>query len=833
MGFNQFANRWIPSGDLRCGHKLREYMRENTVDSLAVSRERILEQRSIREAKEHMDGIKARKPHAAKKLKALVCDSKPRSTSSSRSDADPTAAESCPAKRRRLDRKCFGYPSWHLRKRAHRTCHTKPLPTLSTTSTVTRVNCRSSLGIKQSRSRSSLSCSEDTSFQASEVKTSSLLLSRTSLSSVRNAASLPAQLPRSSNRQMNNCSKSGLQKPPLGLCSSAESDVNELSLSESSNSNPPSPNRGSEAYFPSGARRSATETARPPVRCRSKRKDHSTAKIPGLPPVKYHQSMTASYSVTKVRKKQIQPTVEYSSKRNSYSSALTLRKSQRLQMRRSLVQDEAQSTSCSIKSTSCSIQSTSCSIQSTSCSINDSTESESGRDSVSDVDSFPSSPRHSSDVCPLCVGSEIERNQVSSLSVWRRPEAESNTIRSGRRNGKVLKSPLAQASNNTASPVSLPLCSSSDLCIIAVPVNVNTGPEPDNPTSNDSFTMENRHSVISHSEYMIFSQNVVQVSPNGVGEVTIPPASVGVSSDTNGGNLSRDRNSQQPVASSTLSSSSTTKGVSVRMQVVEKNRQRNGILLHRDVLPISRNTVSHLTCIGDILRSKRTVAYTPSKSINPLYQMLLDAWELSIYQVTAGKEGYVYIENSVDESLPPLDVHYITERVYSKNVPPRVPRNATEICNCREDCLSHSTQCRCTTDLTAMPAYFRNGKAKANTNLPIAECWTSCVCGPQCSNRVVQHGRRDPLCIFRTTNRGWGVKAVVHIPRGTFLATYVGEVISDDEAEERGMDITSQGLTYLFDLDYCKDQTTSVFTVDATNCGNVARFFNHSVSIFH
>lgn len=40
---------------------------------------------------------------------------------------------------------------------------------------------------------------------------------------------------------------------------------------------------------------------------------------------------------------------------------------------------------------------------------------------------------------------------------------------------------------------------------------------------------------------------------------------------------------------------------------------------------------------------------------------------------------------------------------------------------------------------------------------PIYECHVSCICSPDCSNRVVERGRKVPLQIFRTSDgRGWG-----------------------------------------------------------------------------
>lgn len=49
--------------------------------------------------------------------------------------------------------------------------------------------------------------------------------------------------------------------------------------------------------------------------------------------------------------------------------------------------------------------------------------------------------------------------------------------------------------------------------------------------------------------------------------------------------------------------------------------------------------------------------------------------------------------------------------------------------------------------------------------------------------------------MFRTEGKGWGVRTLKDIPRGTFVCEYIGEIISDSEADKREDD------SYLFDLD--------------------------------
>jgi len=125
-------------------------------------------------------------------------------------------------------------------------------------------------------------------------------------------------------------------------------------------------------------------------------------------------------------------------------------------------------------------------------------------------------------------------------------------------------------------------------------------------------------------------------------------------------------------------------------------------------------------------------------------------------------------------------------------------------------------------------AYNKFGRLRIDVGAPIYECNKKCGCGAACYNRVVQKGRKIKLCIYRTDNGcGWGVKTLENIKRGSFVVEYVGEVITNDEAEERGKKYDAEGRTYLFDLDYNLGADENKYTVDAAMYGNVSHFINH------
>ena len=120
---------------------------------------------------------------------------------------------------------------------------------------------------------------------------------------------------------------------------------------------------------------------------------------------------------------------------------------------------------------------------------------------------------------------------------------------------------------------------------------------------------------------------------------------------------------------------------------------------------------------------------------------------------------------------------------------------------------------------------------------PIYECHELCACGPDCANRVVERGRRVPLQVFRTPNRGWGARSTVNIPQGTFVDKYMGEVITAGEAGRRRAKshIAQRKDVYLFALDKFSDSESlderlrgAPLEVDGEFLSGPTRFINHS-----
>jgi len=149
-------------------------------------------------------------------------------------------------------------------------------------------------------------------------------------------------------------------------------------------------------------------------------------------------------------------------------------------------------------------------------------------------------------------------------------------------------------------------------------------------------------------------------------------------------------------------------------------------------------------------------------------------------------------------------------------------------------------------DTTGMPKRFPYHKAKGEgipqtlvghhleSRNAIYECNAKCNCGPVCKSRVVQKGRKVPLTIFKTANRGWGLRCKEDLVRGEFIDTYLGEVITNQEADLR--ESQTNGLSkssYLYSLDkFVGDDPNltydNCYVVDGEKMGGVTRFINHS-----
>ncbi|KAM4630901.1 histone-lysine N-methyltransferase EHMT2 [Polymixia lowei] len=175
--------------------------------------------------------------------------------------------------------------------------------------------------------------------------------------------------------------------------------------------------------------------------------------------------------------------------------------------------------------------------------------------------------------------------------------------------------------------------------------------------------------------------------------------------------------------------------------------------------------------------------------------------------------------NAVDEEGCPSDYKYVSENCETSAM--NIDRNITHLqhCSCADDCSSSNCLCG---QLSIRCWYDKDQRLLQEFNKIepplIFECNLACSCYRTCKNRVVQAGIKVRLQLYRTEKMGWGVRALQDIPQGSFICEYVGELISDAEADVREDD------SYLFDLD---NKDGEVYCIDARYYGNISRFINH------
>ncbi|CAL8166809.1 unnamed protein product [Prunus armeniaca] len=227
-----------------------------------------------------------------------------------------------------------------------------------------------------------------------------------------------------------------------------------------------------------------------------------------------------------------------------------------------------------------------------------------------------------------------------------------------------------------------------------------------------------------------------------------------------------------------------------------------------------------------------------------------------------------------NESLPKFN--YIPDNIVYQhaNVNISLARISDEDCciGCSGDCLSSEFPCACAQETGGDFVYTKQGLLKEdfltacmrepdkqnffycqdcpherlkNEYMPekckghhirkfIKECWRKCGCDLWCGNRVVQRGISCKLQVFLTPEgKGWGVRTLEVLQKGTFVCEYVGEILTNTELYERNTHSSgAERHTYpvTLDADWGSERVLrdeDALCLDATFHGNVARFINH------
>lgn len=205
--------------------------------------------------------------------------------------------------------------------------------------------------------------------------------------------------------------------------------------------------------------------------------------------------------------------------------------------------------------------------------------------------------------------------------------------------------------------------------------------------------------------------------------------------------------------------------------------------------------------------------------------------------LTSGAENIpVSLVNDVDEEKGPAHFTYFASLKYAQ------PVDSVESsggCDCRNGCAPGNQNCPCIQKNAGYFPYTSNGVLVTQKSL-VHECGPSCHCPPTCRNRVSQGGLRVHLEVFKTKDKGWGLRSWDPIRAGAFICEYAGQVIDISKIEELGGENVDD---YVFDATRTYQPAEPVsgdangvpkipfpLIITAKDVGNVGRFMNHSCS---
>ncbi|XP_062706947.1 histone-lysine N-methyltransferase eggless [Aedes albopictus] len=168
--------------------------------------------------------------------------------------------------------------------------------------------------------------------------------------------------------------------------------------------------------------------------------------------------------------------------------------------------------------------------------------------------------------------------------------------------------------------------------------------------------------------------------------------------------------------------------------------------------------------------------------------------------------------NYFDDTKPPPCI-YSTERIPTEGVNLNLDSDFLCGCDCEDDCIDKS-RCQCW-QLTIAGAKFGNpntqidniGYVYKRLQEPVVtgiyECNSRCKCKSNCLNRVVQHPLMTKLQVFKTSNRGWGIRCLNDVAKGSFICIYSGHLLTEEAGNTIcEMNENKAGDEYFADLDY-------------------------------
>lgn len=212
-----------------------------------------------------------------------------------------------------------------------------------------------------------------------------------------------------------------------------------------------------------------------------------------------------------------------------------------------------------------------------------------------------------------------------------------------------------------------------------------------------------------------------------------------------------------------------------------------------------------------------------------------------LLDISYGEESNpVCLVNEVDDEKGPTHFTYTTRLSYGNSLS---SMRKMQGCKCISVCLPGDNNCSCTHRNAGDLPYSASGILVSR--MPVLyECSDSCTCSQNCRNRVVQKGTQIRFEVFKTGDRGWGLRSWDPIRAGTFICEYAGEIIDGNSVNGEDDYIfetspSEQNLRWNYAPELLGEPSLSdsnetpkqlPIVISAKRTGNIARFMNHSCS---
>jgi [histone H3]-lysine9 N-dimethyltransferase len=231
------------------------------------------------------------------------------------------------------------------------------------------------------------------------------------------------------------------------------------------------------------------------------------------------------------------------------------------------------------------------------------------------------------------------------------------------------------------------------------------------------------------------------------------------------------------------------------------------------------------------------------------------------FDLSSGVESIpVVVVNEVDNDPQPDNFTYATGMVPEQTMTEK--GMVLEGCKCNEVCvirpgrkvrdgavadkdICYQDGCYCMINNGGLLPYSSSGLLVKRLPM-LYECGLCCECKPHCRNRVTQRGVKLHFEVFRTENRGWGLRSWDPIRAGSFVCEFVGESLETTDVDSeyvfcatdpgekvsnwnRGMELAENGGDgKCYESELVPIPVQMPVMKNAKELGNVSRFINHS-----